>query len=793
MNICPFCHSNNEDRVNLCVKCGKQMYTEPQTEWSSHIRQVAQAYRSGKAKGLAHGLQKDAIQNAWGACKDKKEWGCIFNVGQDSKGIVYLTITDKGTCGLTGKIYDNPDNIPDDLPPDERLARFENMNFSGGNYGPGLYGRGKLIFQAISKQGSIIYDSLIEGGEYRLGRRFQEGRHLRQFRKVLIGKDAEKMLGILTNNAVQPLTEIGTRITIIDPRDEVIDSIKSGEFLDYINETWWEILHHPKVKISVSCDGKTTIASCSSFIEKLIEENFPEKKIYCKEADVISIKGTPYRIKRICMVKADSPVPEPLRGLYVQRKGMKVGLTDLRDFPPDLEEFFLGFIQLDKDYEQFIEEAEDLEHYSFSANFASYRELKKYAQSQFDEFKKKLGYDVATDKSADERAQDTLEVAEEKLTQVMKDLGLSGLGKGKKKKEVTITVESISFPHESNSVEIGDEIKNIVFIVRNKSNRGRELKVVVETRSAGGVLLEEVFSKRLSISAGQEKKVGPNSIKIDSKKYPNPGQIFCICRAEEDGTIKAQAYIPIFIGMVAPQILEPVTLKLLDIQFPRDDSTRVNYNEEIKNIRYLATNQTADNIAVRFSIRIVDPKNENSPIEELTNHDFTLKSFSEKEIEIPKILIKEKTYSVIGEGEVQIRSRVVSLKEQLDYKKGRKLARHTVRFWLNQDEPGFGIFEDKQTFHGGPDAPRAKVQQGSSGDRWVFLLNVTHPHYEAVRDEVDDSNAYAFELMAREALYIALHSEVYEPFTEPIRQGDQPYEVSKIYNATLDKILAAYY
>lgn len=793
MNICPLCHSDNKSRVSLCANCKKRMYTEPQTEWGSHIRQVARGYRSGEAKGLAHGLQKDAIQNAWGARKNEKKWGCSFELLQDSQGINYLLITDKGTHGLTGKIYEDPDGIPDDLPPDERLARFENMNFSGGNYGPGLYGRGKLIFQVVSKQGSIIYDSLVDGNEYRLGRRFQEGRRLRQFQRVLTNDDAKKMLSGLTNGTLKPLSEVGTRVIIVDPIDEVIDSIKTWEFLEHINETWWEILHHPKVKISVSYNGEVKTASCPSLIEKLVEESFPKKKIHCKETDVISIKGAPYRIKRICMAKADPSIPESLRGLYVQRKGMKVGLADLRDFPPDLEEHFLGFIQLDKEYEHFIEEAEDLEHYSFSATYSSYRELKKYAQSQFDEFKKKLGYDVTTDKSTDEKAQDTLNVAEEKLSRIMDDFGLSGLGRRPRKKEIIITVESVSFPHKNSRVEIGDEIKNLVFIVRNKTNRGKKLKIVVETRNASGVLLEEIFSQRLGISGDQKKRVGPNSIKINSKKYPNREQIFCICRAEEDSTIKAQTRIPIFIGIDAPQILEPVILKLIDVKFPKDESTRVNYNEEIRNIRYLVKNQLANDLAARFSVRTIDPENESPPIEEIISQDFILKSFSEKEIEVPTVSIDEAIYSIIGEGKVEIRTRVLSLKEQAGYKKGKKLAKHTVRFWLNKDEPGFGIFEDKQTFHGGPDAPRAKVQQGSSDNRWIFLLNVTHPHYEAVRDEMDFSNAYAFELMAREALYIALYSEMYEPFIEPIRQGDQPYEVSKIYNVTLDKILAAYY
>jgi len=770
------------------------MYTEPQTEWKSQIRQVAHGYRSGSTKGLAHGLQKDAIQNGWGARRSENEWAFRFKVLRDSNGTIYLTMTDKGTHGLTGKIFDDPDAIPDNLPPEERLSRFENMNFSGGNYGPGLYGRGKLIFQATSKRGEIIYDSLLSSGEYRLGRRFQEGRHLRQFQKVLVNNDAKEMLAILTLNALQPLTEIGTRITIVDPIEEVIESINSGKFLEYIEETWWEILLKFNVPISVIYDGTEESAVCPGLLKKLGDKNFPNDKMHWKENDVITVKGNPYRIKRICMARADSPVPEEIRGLYIQRKGMKIGKVDLRDFPADLEEFFFGFIQLDKDYEELIEEAEDLEHYSFSATFSSYRELKKYAQAQFDEFKKKLGYDVATDQSADEKAQDALRIAEEKLNQVMADLGLSGIGRRPKQRDLTITVVDVTFPRASNRVELNEEIKDVTFRLKNKSKYERDLRILVETRKADGVLIETIDSAPIKIPPQSEKTLGPYIIKIKPNIYPNYEQVFCFCRAEDPtGAIKAQSSISIFIGIDPPQVIEPVVLRLTDIQFPRSESTRVNYGETIKNIRYLVKNQTANDLDVRFPVRTIDPKNEDTPIVPVLEKDFILKGFSEEEIEINNLSIDQARYSVVGEGEVQIRSQVISLKNQFEFKKGKRLAKHAIKFWLNRDEPGFGIFEDKQIFYGGADAPRAKVKQGSTADRWIFLLNVTHPNYEAVRDEEDIRNAYVFELMAREALYIALLTETYEPFTDPIKQGDLPYEVSRSYNATLDRVLASYY
>lgn len=163
MNICPYCQHKNDLGVSQCKNCNKKMYSEPRTEWGSRIDEVTRGYRQPPAMGIPHGVQKDAIQNGWGArvyAKNKGGWGMSFEMLRDRGGTRYLAINDWGTSGLTGQVFDGPEDIPDQLPPEERLARFENMNFSGSNYGPGLYGRGKLIFQAASESRDVIYDSL---------------------------------------------------------------------------------------------------------------------------------------------------------------------------------------------------------------------------------------------------------------------------------------------------------------------------------------------------------------------------------------------------------------------------------------------------------------------------------------------------------------------------------------------------------------------------------------------------------------------------------------------------------
>ena len=276
MNICPFCLRENEPRQVICVACGCRMYTQPLTEWGSQIDQVAHGYRSGRAKGVTHGVQKDAVQNAWGARRNGGRWRFRFCLVCGADGAHYLAMTDEGTTGLTGHVFSEPNDIPDTLPAEERLARFENMNFSGGNQGPGLYGRGKLIFQAASQRKEIIYDSLTEDGDYRLGRRFQEGRRLNQFPCVLEGEAAAEMLERLTGRVLAPLEAVGTRVTIVHPLQEIIDAFASGDFLSFVEETWWEILLKRRAEIVVGSEGQEVEAQCPDVYRRLAEGRIPE-------------------------------------------------------------------------------------------------------------------------------------------------------------------------------------------------------------------------------------------------------------------------------------------------------------------------------------------------------------------------------------------------------------------------------------------------------------------------------------------------------------------------------------
>ena len=100
--------------------------------------------------GIAHGVQKDAIQNAMDARVGKNPAVVEFSVINNEKG-GFFTITDSGTCGLEGPVL-APEQYSEDLPEDHRWARFESFAYRNPNPDAiGARGQGKFILLYASE------------------------------------------------------------------------------------------------------------------------------------------------------------------------------------------------------------------------------------------------------------------------------------------------------------------------------------------------------------------------------------------------------------------------------------------------------------------------------------------------------------------------------------------------------------------------------------------------------------------------------------------------------------------
>jgi hypothetical protein len=96
------------------AKIAQTTTQSPIVNWSNFLEQLIRDYETQPAKGLAHGLQKDAIQNGWGARDGTKKFRFDIALLKKAKPKTLLLLTDHGTTGLTGDILD-AQTLPDQI------------------------------------------------------------------------------------------------------------------------------------------------------------------------------------------------------------------------------------------------------------------------------------------------------------------------------------------------------------------------------------------------------------------------------------------------------------------------------------------------------------------------------------------------------------------------------------------------------------------------------------------------------------------------------------------------------
>ena len=213
------------------------------------VEEIVLGYTARPAKGLVHGFQKDCIQNSWGARATKRgqDWKFVISIVDNSKGR-FLVVEDFGSLGLTGHNY-TQDEISDmkNLDEDERLARFSAMNYSGNvTTGAGNFGRGKRMYQAVSKDYKYFFDSLTIDGNYYANVVTDKDKTLP---KALEGSDARNFIYEYTGFSEKRGT--GTRVIIVNPKEIVINGILDKSIIKAINETWWPIIMKYNAKIEL--------------------------------------------------------------------------------------------------------------------------------------------------------------------------------------------------------------------------------------------------------------------------------------------------------------------------------------------------------------------------------------------------------------------------------------------------------------------------------------------------------------------------------------------------------------
>lgn len=505
--------------------------------WPEDVRAIVDGYRAYTT--ISHAVQKDAVQNGWSARKNKrgKEWGFTFELLK-TQVKEFLLMTDQGTTGLTGRIL-TPEEYERDLPAEERWGRFEGVAFTQprSERTLGSRGRGKFIFVGASKENTILYDTLRDDGTYRFG--FRTVIRTESPVAAYDGEEGKAKLREMTENQIEPLSSVGTRVIIVEPVAELVEDIRSGRFLSYIGETWWEIIRNYDACIKVKDGEREQVARIPKEFD-LREEDYKKFKVWIKRNHRLRVSSREVQIKNLHMVYNDKTVPEHIRGIAIQRDGMKICVIEPRYMGREIAEGLYGYINFDSDTEEVLLEDEGIEHYSYDFRRSLPGAIKRFVEDEMMNFaREKLGYGIDAREVRREQQRNAERRALTAANNFARALGI-GAGPGiprereggeRTPKEIRIQMGELMLSRPNDlRINYGETVKNIVIKVVNDDERDVDIRVKLFLR---------FYDKPLKTFLEQDIRVGANSIigdfgpfeeRFTESSYPDTGKYTIVAK-----------------------------------------------------------------------------------------------------------------------------------------------------------------------------------------------------------------------------------------------------------------------
>lgn len=644
--------------------------------WLNQLKRVIDDYLPFAT--ISQAVQKDGIQNSWDGRENRRHatnWRCVIELHVESSSHRFVTITDSGTTGLTGRVL-TPEEYETYMPEEERWARFESHAFTheggDGDY-LGARGQGKFIFVGASKSRTILYDTLRRDRVYRLG-----ARRVTKTSSPIAAWEGERAVERLREFSpdLAPLDVIGTRVIIDDPVDELVEDLETGRLAGYIADTWWPILekYDADIRVAVSRGSSRTETRVSVPDDlKLPIVDSKRFKSWFKENQRLDVAGDRYTVKRVHFVHdSEGPVRPELAGVALVRGGMVVMRLEMPGVPTAIAASVTGYVEFDERLDNEMKRAEHPTHYTFNLRRGVGYKVKRWVEDELARFAaEKLGVGGDRHGSVEKARREAEKRALEALNRKARELGLVG-------------------------------------------TRGR----------AGG---------------------GGGSGGGGSR----PRQLLAV--------------------------------KLDDPIMPVTGTRRVEFGQTIGNIRARAVNNTDDDARVRISIY-------------LTRTDTLLETFVSN-VEFGVAAGDSSPFTRASEltlnpedflaGPYVIRAKLLVISSPHVPKMWEQ--RDAFKFWLAEDPPQGGLFEDVVPLDYPPELVRidAEAQPGSNG--WIFQYNLLHPAFTRVADDEEELTEYLFELMVREMVYVDLRSDdpvLFEPRDLEDR-SDQQKKAARVIGSVL--------
>ncbi len=329
-------------------------------------------------------------------------------------------MTDSGTHGLRGPVLpqEQLQQRGYELDDEENWAAFEGQGFTKSDGAAlGSRGQGKSAFLYHSnppgavrgRRMMMLYDTLLEKGEYRLGvRNANPADEIKS--PPYSGNEARSIIrDRYTDNtdleidlSLDPLQEIGTRVIIPYLSNDAVDAIRNGELAAWLQRCWWRAIQTKDLEIVID-DGKSHRQEIRppSWWRNEPWENTSSNGATVRKRESIDL-GNGLRIKRIVLMYDENLGLGDATGGDAQFGGVQLlrGRQWITTISRELSEFvpkerrpgFRGFVEFDQTLEKELRVLEDPQHTGFDRYNKTVQAIYRAVEDTVEGFAQELGW-----------------------------------------------------------------------------------------------------------------------------------------------------------------------------------------------------------------------------------------------------------------------------------------------------------------------------------------------------------------------------------------------------------------
>ena len=541
-----------------------------QIRWPQIIRNlVIDTYKSHGAE-IWQGFQKDGIQNAIDAINKNsanmpKVW--IRYLSNDNLSI--LVIEDRGTFGLTGIIPKGDQNY-DKLNDDDRWARFENVGFAkepkNSGTSLGARGQGKLMLMSTSSKliidgnntyvndedkPTMYYDTLMGDGNYRIGRR-----QIETFDMTLGVEEGEKAILALrkvTDDLLKPLEYVGTRIIILNPREDVVKSLENGKMQNTISIDWHPILFDKDIQkrvlgksnpeyVNIDINGNTSSIKPNTKLSSIILRNDNEQVYWIRRNRTMNYNKKPYKVDffAAAVPENEAILENELAGIGIYRGGMKITSVSSSRIPEHIMKRIYGYVTVGPYLENELRNVEDPTHYTFAnidRGTGAAGKLKNWINDELLLFaREKLGYREEVIEERNKKKKQSISDALNVINNLARKFKLSSTGTSKPNipsappkspKPLRLEIKKIKFPGGSGNrrVNYGQTMEDIGCDIVNDTEEPI-FGILHITAQIGKNNLVDIYESELEVEANSILGSDFCDLLINSDDFPDDGRYF---------------------------------------------------------------------------------------------------------------------------------------------------------------------------------------------------------------------------------------------------------------------------